>query len=134
MKKLFLCFALLFLSGCSMAAVGMSAYTQSKVTMMQEKLIAKERGVVFDIIYSLQQSSGGTQQQRGDTKDIIKVKSIRPQSDAEKAGLQSGDEIILVNGKAPSEIFDLFFNIEDQPITLTIKRKDSQFTTKLMPL
>ena len=67
----------------------------------------------------------------------VKIKSIRPQSEAEKAGLQSGDEIILVNGKPPSSsnnIFDLFFNKDNEPITIFVKRKDYEFTTNLLPL
>ena len=130
---------LLFLSGCSLMAMGgagfMAESTQVQISLIQEKMISKERGILFDIIE--EDPLPGMLQTSTPPNIHVKVKSICPQSDAEKAGLQSGDEIILVNGKTPmyrNTILDLFFNKENEPITIFIKRKDSELTTKLLPL
>jgi S1-C subfamily serine protease len=64
----------------------------------------------------------------------VKVKSIKPLSDAEKAGLMAGDEIIFVNGKKPNDIIELFFNDENKPIKLTVLRGNYKFETILMSL
>jgi Periplasmic protease len=123
MKKLLLCVVLLycfFLSGCAFIAMGMSASTQTQVDAIREKIIAKDRGVVFDM-----------------SSSVVKVKSIRPQSDADKAGLQVGDEIISINNKdktSPKDIIDLFFSSENEPISMSIKRKDLTLSAVLMPL
>jgi C-terminal processing protease CtpA/Prc len=125
-----------FLTGCSMAAMGMSAYAQTQVIMMQEKMIAKDIGVIFDLIQDNSNSQTGAQSR--DTSIVkVNVISVRPQSDAEKAGLQKGDEIILINGETPStsnNIIDLFFDKYDNPIVIKVKRNKTDFVTKLMPL
>ena len=125
-----------FSIGCSLAAIGASAYTQTQVILVQEKMIAKDRGVIFDLLYN---PKSQMDEQSGDTEAdvIVKVNFVRPQSDAAKAGLQKGDEIILINGEAPSSsnnIINLFFDRYDNPIVIKVKRNKTDFVTKLMPL
>lgn len=146
MKKIFLALILstsLLISGCLpmmfMAASAQNAATAAELAKTQEKMIYIERGVSFENIIEYGTPKKQYDGQPADSGIIlhIKVKSIKPQSDAEKAGLQVGDEIILINGESPSmwnNIHDKFFKKENEPIVIVVKRKDFEFTTKLLPL
>ena len=122
-----------FLAGCSITAMGMSAYTQTQIILVQEKMIFKDKGIMFDLIQDT------AKQLDSQSSDYVRVNVIfvRPQSDAEKAGLQKGDEITLINGQNPSNsnnIINLFFDRYDNPIEIKVKRNETEFDTSLMPL
>ena len=128
-KCLLLLICLLFLNGCSLVILGI---TQNRIDALQEKMLYRDKGVLFAIGQDKTLPFQSTA-----NKEIIvhvKVKSIKPLSDAEKAALMAGDEIIFVNGKKPNDIIELFFNDENKPIKLTVLRGNYKFETILMPL
>jgi S1-C subfamily serine protease len=130
-------FNIAFLTGCSVAAIGMSAYTHTQLILVQEKMIVKDRGVMFDLIQDNSNNQPDSQSKDSNTDVRVKVIFVRPQSDAEKVGLQKGDEIILINGQTPSNsnnIINLFFDKYDNPIVIKVKRNETEIVTKLMPL
>lgn len=87
-KCLLLLICLLFLNGCSLVILGI---TQNRIDALQEKMLYKDKGVLFAIGQDKTLPFQSTA-----NKEIIvhvKVKSIKPLSDAEKAGLMTGDVI-----------------------------------------
>lgn len=135
MKKLILLLLCLSLTGCSMAlTAAVASFTQNQIALIQSKMIYKERGVYFDITRENVSTTPQYSQPTGD-KFVVKVRSVRPESDAQKAGLKVGDEVIFINGLAEGNgvnLKELFFY--DEPIELEINRAGNKFTTKLMPL
>jgi S1-C subfamily serine protease len=111
-----------------MAGVAISESTK-RVTAA-EKMIAKYRGVTFDQILIDTSYYAGVNAK----KEIVKVRTVKPDSDADKVGIKPDDVIASVNGSAPSydELLDLFFL--DDPIVLVLVRKHLQLNATLLPL
>ena len=106
-----------------------------KILNTRQKTVESARGITFASTteYYLPKN----ERDLGQTVHMT-IKSVRPQSEAEKAGLKEGDKILSINGKEPDTwnndltIINLFF--ENEPIILQVKRADQEFTTKLLPL
>lgn len=83
--------------------------------------------IVFWLIFSLV----------GRTYTPPKIGEILPESPAERAGLQPGDLVLAINGKAVKSFEDLLLEIrkEEAPraITLKIKRGEEVFSVNLVP-
>ena len=63
------------------------------------------------------------------------VRQLVPDAPAAKAGLQSGDRIIAINGEAIAHWFELVEAVSSRPgeeVTLTIQRGDAELTQKLV--
>lgn len=73
----------------------------------------------------------------GRTYTPPKIGEILPESPAERAGLQPGDLVLAINGKAVKSFEDLLLEIrkEEAPreITLKIKRGEEVFSVNLVP-
>lgn len=97
----------------------------------QQIVIKSNRGVffVFKRIYG----------KTPDEKDIVNVtaKEVHPNSDADKAGIKAGDEVLEINGKEPylaGDVVNPFFTSEDDKITFKMKRGQDIYTVTLKPL
>ncbi|MEI6609874.1 MAG: PDZ domain-containing protein [Deltaproteobacteria bacterium] len=141
MKKIFLALILstsLLVSGClPMMFVAISAEQgaqSQRIFESQAATVKTQRGVFFENYMEYPGEIG--------TAPImhIKVKSIAPKSEAEKAGIKAGDEVIMVNDKIVCEYYDRsviiqpFFSGEDKPIKFTMRRDNYEYIATLNPL
>jgi len=128
MKKmiLVLCAVCVF-GGCAIDPVS-SVYIgiiKNDLILTRQAIIKHHRGIVFATKWIYAEKPGG------DNTFQVLVKRVLPDSDAEKAGIVAGDEVLSVNGKEPwgdESIMDPFFasdkesSEENQPVTMKIKR------------
>lgn len=58
---------------------------------------------------------------------MVKICGVEPASVAAKAGVQSGDYLIRINGEDINDVLDYRFHIANKKITLTLHREDELF-------
>jgi hypothetical protein len=129
------------LSGCigmdPAAAIGV-ATLQSDLVLTRQVIIESKRGILFAFSRGYTEVvmlDGKTHTER---KEIfyVKVKEVSIGSDAEKAGIKVGDEVLEVNDKAPEyypgSVIDLFFASNSWPSTNagTLERVQIKFKMK----
>src|SRR5579875_935439 len=91
------------------------------------------------IIGDLTDLTGGAQLGLGiqaRTRPPVIVTDVAPNSPAQRAGLQPGDEILAVDGQPPASASDLappLSTVRGNPLTLTIRRNGQQQQVRLTP-
>jgi putative radical SAM enzyme (TIGR03279 family) len=63
---------------------------------------------------------------------MVKIENIIPNSTAAKAGLNSEDKIITINGEEINDYIDYLYQISDPIISLELKTKDNQIKTTML--
>ena len=129
------------LSGCigidPAATIGVDML-RSDLDLTRQVIIESKRGILFSF------SRGYTEAVMHDGRTIterkeilyVKVKEVHTGSDAEKAGIKVGDEVLEINGKAPehylSSVIDPFFasNSWPSPNAGTLERVQIKFKMK----
>lgn len=137
--------ACFYLNGCVSTALVASVATDigqdTRMSRIDKALIKNIKGVSFDIkqdnIARQTASIPGEKDIEAKHIYIATVKYIKYGSEADKAGLKIGDQIITLNGKPPSiwnPIIGAFMSEDESPVIMTILRNGNEYNIKMDPL
>jgi S1-C subfamily serine protease len=122
------------LSGCigiDPVATVETAILRHDLDLVRQVIIKEKRGISF--------KSARIYGKRPEDPNVLQVNVImvNPDSDAEKTGMQVGDEVLEVNGKEPylgGDVIAPFFAPAGDQIKFKMKRGQSIYTATLKPL